>query len=575
MFSRRRLRKTGSRDGRPWSKLWERAWSWMRSRSSFVWLALSVLFLLLLLAGVGRGSDDGSAQPGRIIVLTQKRSESLRRLLNSLQEARYGNSRVELDIHIDAIKGGGGEPDSVDSEVRSVAEDAFWPYGKKTLIFEESNVGLEESWINAWDAKNARGDEVAVILEDDLEVSKDFFTWFKLAHHHYGDWPDVAAASIQRATLQPRKNESLSRGVSHSEHEQVYLYRLVGSWGFSPMRRPWIKFQEYYREHRGDASYEPVVENLVTTKWWQGGAKDSMWTQWYIRFCEDHNYFNVYAYFGEEKKALVVNHREAGEHFRDALGPDSKLLKDSDGISFEFTEHPLRLDWDGLPDSRYHDEFYRLAQRAVDSALSLSGQGSISTVVVYDYDTEMHAKSLACDIEAREYFLAGGTLALVGTCERKIALFDQIICDELIERRGPMSKEEYGLRLAQEYLRRGRTLILFFRPLSFEYVLYTRVKGLSHFSILVDQKDEIVAMYSSPAGLEKLGRALNLLNGEKNRLKVALNSAGAKQFSLEGRQVDLELDGTKFFDWNKRKCIDILVSDNEGQEDSSSGLESS
>mmetsp|Transcript_34649 Transcript_34649/g.136550 ORF Transcript_34649/g.136550 Transcript_34649/m.136550 type:complete len:348 (-) Transcript_34649:833-1876(-) len=341
------------------------------------------------------------------------------------------------------------------------------------------------------------------------------------------------------------------------------------------MRRPWIKFQEYYREHEGDDSYEPVVENLVTTKWWQGGSKDSMWTQWYIRFCEDHNYFNVYAYFGEEKKALVVNHREAGEHFRDALGPDSKLLKDSDGISFEFTEHPVRLDWDGLPDSRYHDEFYRLAQRAVDTALYCSGQGSISTVVMYDYDTEMQAKALACDVEAREEFLARGTFALVGTCERKIPVLGQAICDELIERRGPMSGEEYGLRLAQEFLRRERALLLFFKPLNFESVFYTRVKGLSQFSVLVDEKNEIVAMYSSPAGLKQLGRALNLLNGEKERLKVALISAGAKKFSLERRRLDLELEGTKYFDWNKRKCIDIIVSGNQEQEDSSSALESS
>ncbi len=173
----------------------------------------------------------------RILVLTFNRADSLQRLLRSLREANYGeNERIDLDIWID--KPEGNKPH--DKETVSVAEHGEWKFGRRRVHLREENKGLAHQWINSWQDSMDPGikwnqysgiNERAVMLEDDLVVSKFFWTYLKQCHDTYDSRPDFNGCTLQRASLCAENCPNLKGGPV--EDGQVFFYPLVGSWGYS------------------------------------------------------------------------------------------------------------------------------------------------------------------------------------------------------------------------------------------------------------------------------------------------------------------------------------------------------
>jgi len=90
-----------------------------------------------------------------------------------------------------------------------------------------------------------------------------------------------------------------------------FLYKLVGSIGFSPHPQRWPEFLEWIQTKDLD-TLDAQVEGLVTSVWYKRSNKKSMWTQLFLRFCDERGLYTLYANL-PEKKTLAAHWREKGE----------------------------------------------------------------------------------------------------------------------------------------------------------------------------------------------------------------------------------------------------------------------
>lgn len=281
----------------------------------------------------------------RLIVLTMDRPKSLTRLLNSLVLANYGEDVVDLDIWIDRPKDG-----LLDSTIVSICRNVTWKQGTKTIHKRTKNAGLYEQWIYTWNI-TTETTEFAVILEDDLEVSPAFYQWLRVARAAYAQDPDVAAFTLQRSTLRPRQRKGIASGnLNISATHQVFKYRLLGTWGFAPQRDHWIEFRKWFENKRARKE-KPYVSGLVTTDWYKrqeiDGFAPNMWSQWWIKFVDEKNYFTVTAHL-PDGTTLAANWRESGLHYsKTEPKADFPIFRGSPEI-FSMPDNPILVDWDGL-----------------------------------------------------------------------------------------------------------------------------------------------------------------------------------------------------------------------------------
>ena len=286
----------------------------------------------------------------RIIVLTMDRHLSLQRLLESLGNAHYGkDEHIDLDIWIDRPRGGGTH-----SLTMQIAKDFGWNFGTKRVHKRLENAGLYEQWIYTWGIdKEKESDEIAVILEDDLQVSPYFWVWLRAARAAYAGRKDVGAFTLQRGTLRAKQIRGVASGpLRIPPGNLVYMYKLLGTWGFSPTREVWIRFREWYEEKRRN-NEKPYVKGLTTTNWYKSqeinGVAHTMWSQWWIKFVDEMGLYTVYAHL-PNRTTLAANWREKGMHYS-KRGPSRDFnVFDSDTEEiYQFPENPLKLDWDGRP----------------------------------------------------------------------------------------------------------------------------------------------------------------------------------------------------------------------------------
>ena len=161
--------------------------------------------------------------------------------------------------------------------MRSLAATFDWPHGEKAIAQARFNRGLAGSWFSV-----DVGDGPAVILEDDAEVSRVWFSWWTKAWMAYGTRVDLAGISLMRQTFVAKKPSKQREIVNRHE---PFLYRLVGTIGFAPKASVWRAFRAWLQEINFDG-FEPVIPGVATTDMWRRAGSRKMWSQHFNFFCE-------------------------------------------------------------------------------------------------------------------------------------------------------------------------------------------------------------------------------------------------------------------------------------------------
>ena len=289
------------------------------------------------------GVDRDEEPVARLIVLTMDRDKPLKRLLDSLTRANYGEDHVDLDIWIDIAN---DKP--LDEAVLQVATTLEWKYGTKIVHKRKTNAGLYQQWIYTWNITEETT-EFAVILEDDLEVSPAFYQWLRLARAAYAQDSDVGAFTLQRSTLRPRQIKGIASGpLNISAEHHVFKYKLLGTWGFAPQSDQWVEFRKWFEEKKAKKE-KPYVDGLMTTNWYKkqevNGFAPNMWSQWWIKFVEEKGYYTVTGHL-PDGTTLAANWRESGLHYsKRRPSADFPVYHGTD--DFLMPENPILVDWDG------------------------------------------------------------------------------------------------------------------------------------------------------------------------------------------------------------------------------------
>lgn len=277
---------------------------------------------------LGNENTSSSLQWFKIIVLTMNRHESLKRLLNSLENTDYGKDKVRLHIHID------NSSDNI--ACIKVAKSFVFSHGDVSLEIADNSNGLRNAWFNAW---RPFEHERAIVLEDDIEVSPQWYLWMKKAWESYGNRNDLAGISLQRQTLVPQKPHKMMEIVNNHE---PFLYRLVGSIGFSPHWRQWRAFLNWI-DSVDTSTVNVRTPGLITSDWLDKLDRRHIWTQYFIWFCNQHELYTLYVNL-PKKETLASHMREKGEHFSRTGGRDFNLATKLDMV---FPINLVKYEWDG------------------------------------------------------------------------------------------------------------------------------------------------------------------------------------------------------------------------------------
>lgn len=266
--------------------------------------------------------------PFKIIVLTQRREKSLKRLLESLNRAEYSNE-VHLEIRIDFDESPGHQ------KVISTSRSFVFKHGKKSIHIYKSKQGLRNSWFNAWTPHS--DNERAVIIEDDMELSPLWFKWLSTAWHKYGTRSDIGGMSLCRQRLRASDGASIMKQI-----DEPFLYKIPGSFGFSPHAKHWKPFVQWVR-NIDLLNVNIDVPGTVTTQWHRN-TPDS-WEQYWIWWC--FRRVPLYTlYVHSTKGALIAHWAEPGVHATAPAHRNDIPLQQSERVLEFFPTELKHYGWD-------------------------------------------------------------------------------------------------------------------------------------------------------------------------------------------------------------------------------------
>ena len=274
--------------------------------------------------------SDSATQPQfTIVVLTKNRLGCLTNLLSSLQNTHFDGDTIRLQIRID-------HSDAQD-DLLAAAKTFSFLHGSKEVVLSHRELGLAKSWFRAWNPGNDA--ERAIIFEDDITLSPLWYRWLKRAWLQYGDRADIAGISLQRQSLVPQQPHHNNLKVASNK---PFLYKLVGSIGFSPNPVYWRLFLRWVESINLD-SFDVSTPDLVSSVWWNQLDKRHMWTQHFIFFSLTMDIYTLYVNLPNEE-TLAAHMRAKGAHFETDEGADFHTAKN---ISMNFPQHLTKYDWNG------------------------------------------------------------------------------------------------------------------------------------------------------------------------------------------------------------------------------------
>lgn len=227
-----------------------------------------------------------------ITVIAYNRKESLERLLGTLSRAFYDGDTVPLCISVDK---------SDTDAVETFADEYRWEHGPKTVVKHPRNLGLKEHVLSQ--GKLLDEYDAVIVLEDDLSVAPDFWSYAKQTVRRYKDDDNIAGISLYGFSV----NYHTLRPFTplHDGHD-VYFMNCAMSWGEIWMKRQWEKFKLWY-DSNTEFTYSPRLP-LSICSW-----NDKSWLKYHTRYCIENNRYFVFPYV-----SYTTNHAEVGTHTDDA-----------------------------------------------------------------------------------------------------------------------------------------------------------------------------------------------------------------------------------------------------------------
>lgn len=278
----------------------------------------------------------------RIIVVVYNRPQSLERLLNSLNEADYFKHKVFLEVWIDRSKKDG----SIHNATYYAASKFKFLHGEYMVHNHTKHVGIYGQWIGTWNPA-PDSNEIAVILEDDLSVSRHFYRWLINVHRKYDDRMDLAGYALQGRSM---KHGGAAGNLRGTDKDVCFMYPILGTWGYSPHRKNWLRFVEWYRNVSRDQTFQPLVPGILPSQWWtifqKQGKTEGMWSMWHIYYAWNNKLWTLYPNLADSR-GLTISWKEAGLHYKKGETSADPILQEWKPVYEDLPREPAKLDVNG------------------------------------------------------------------------------------------------------------------------------------------------------------------------------------------------------------------------------------
>ncbi|CDO73305.1 hypothetical protein BN946_scf185008.g67 [Trametes cinnabarina] len=252
----------------------------------------------------------------QLSVITNDRPDSLRRLLSSLNNARYFGDHLNLRINVEQ---------TADPETLRMVDDFRWTHGSMFLHHRVVHGGLLTSVVESWYPHG--NDSYALILEDDVELSPLFYAYLKLSllQYRYGKSED-RSPNLFGISLYQQKNLELrpegrhlfnarslfeDAGIPHPN--TPYLSQIPCSWGALYFPEHWREFHAYLIARMSEDVWplrETVVPDVRSNRWTRS------WKKYFIELVYLRGYVMLYPNY-PDYASLSTNHLEVGSHVKD------------------------------------------------------------------------------------------------------------------------------------------------------------------------------------------------------------------------------------------------------------------
>lgn len=223
-----------------------------------------------------------------IVVVGYNRIKSIRRLLDSLIQAKYPSTGVPLVISIDC---------SGDEELYKYVRDFDWPFGEKYVNIQQERLGLKNHIFQCGDL--VKYFRAIVLLEDDLFVSPFFYDYVERTVDYYGDDDNIAEISLYK------NEENGYAGLPFYNIQDgcdVFLMQDVSTWGQCWTEQMWHKFVQWRDSHTEDDIMRVDMPERIK-KW------SRAWSKYYLAYVVSTKRHVLFP-----NVSLTTNFSDAGEH---------------------------------------------------------------------------------------------------------------------------------------------------------------------------------------------------------------------------------------------------------------------
>jgi hypothetical protein len=242
-----------------------------------------------------------------INVITFNRPKSLKRLCESLVNAKYYGHTIHIHFYVDQ---------GADLDTKRFVKDFVWPHGVKRSLFRYVSSGLVRAVIESWYPSHPH--DYVMLAEDDIEVSKYWYYWvlrtMKEYRYPYRDSqgkiqmldPSIFGLSLYTPRESEMSNPRFRYFPDKHFSQQVWIHSIPCSWGAVYYPEHWLFFRQYIEMRRN------LGKNLHIPECECNGWRES-WVKFYTELGYMKGWYMLYPNFPNQT-SFSTNHLEPGVH---------------------------------------------------------------------------------------------------------------------------------------------------------------------------------------------------------------------------------------------------------------------